>query len=122
MKFYLDEDISPKVAELLRRQGIDAVSAHETGMLGAPDENQLLFATNDGRALVTRNRDDFILLTARFFEGLKPHHGLVIVPHTLPGGDFARLASSLKILAGKHPQGLESYSVMFLSAGSGGPE
>jgi hypothetical protein len=30
VNFYLDEDISPKVAEILRKRGIDAVSAHES--------------------------------------------------------------------------------------------
>ena len=38
MKLYLDEDISPKVSEILRKKGMDAVSAHETGMLEASDD------------------------------------------------------------------------------------
>jgi len=81
VKYYQDEDISPKVAEILRKSGIDALSAHETGMLGASDEEQLSFGASVGRTLVTRNRDDFITLTVQFFEALKPHKGLIIVPH-----------------------------------------
>jgi predicted nuclease of predicted toxin-antitoxin system len=58
VKFYLDEDISPTAAEILRKKGMDPVNAHETGMLEASDDEQLAFATAKGRAMVTRNRDD----------------------------------------------------------------
>ena len=83
MKLYLDEDISPKICVILRKKGMDAVSAHETGMLEASDEEQLSFAAAEGRVMVTRNRDDFITLTVQFFEALKQHKGLIIVPHTI---------------------------------------
>lgn len=114
MKLYLDEDISPKVAEILRKKGLDAVSAHETGMLEASDEDQLAFATAEERAMVTRNRDDFITLTVQFFEGLKPHNGLIIVPYTIPGSEFGKLAALLMKYSKEHPQGLASYTIEFL--------
>lgn len=37
MKYYLDEDLSPKIAELLRKQNVDCISAHEEGILQASD-------------------------------------------------------------------------------------
>ena len=114
MKLYLDEDISPKVSVILRKRGVDAVSAHEADMLQASDEEQLTFAAADGRAIVTRNRDDFITLTVQFFEDLKPHKGLIIVPHTIPGSDFSKLASLLMKFSKGHPQGLEPYTIEFL--------
>lgn len=114
MKFYLDEDISPKVSVILRKKGMDAVSAHETGMLEASDEEQLAFAAADGRAMVTRNRDDFIILTVQFFEDLKPHKGLIIVPHTIPGSEFSKLAALLVKFSKDYPQGLEPYTIEFL--------
>lgn len=55
MKWYLDEDLSPKVAEQLRRHGVDAVSAHDVGTQGRPDAEQLLWATHEHRVLVTYN-------------------------------------------------------------------
>jgi len=115
VKFYLDEDISPKVAQILRKKNIDAISAHEVGMLGASDEDQLTAAAAEGRVLVTRNRDDFIILTVRFFEDLKPHRGLLIVPHTIPGSDFSLLSNLLTTFAKKHPKGLTTYTIEFLS-------
>ena len=115
MKFYLDEDISPKVSIILRKKGVDAISAHKTGMLVASEEEQLSFAAAAGRAMVTRNRDDFITLTVQFFNDPKPHGGLIIVPHTIPGSDFSNLATLLAKYSNHHPQGLEPYTVGFLS-------
>ena len=114
MKLYLDEDINPKVSEILRQGGMDAISAHETDMLEASDEEQLSFAAGEGRAMVTRNRDDFITLTVQFFEGMKPHKGLIIVTHTIPGSDFSKLAGLLLKYSKDHPQGLEPYTIEFL--------
>ena len=114
MKLYLDEDISPKVSEILIKRGMDAVSAHETGMLEASDDDQLAFAAAKGRAMVSRNRDDFITLTVQFFEGLKPHKGLIIVPHTIPGYEFSKLATLLMKYSKEHPQDLASYTIEFL--------
>ena len=44
MKFYLDEDLSPKIAELMRKQGIDCISAHEIKAIQISDLKQLEFA------------------------------------------------------------------------------
>ena len=115
MKHYLDEDISPKVAELLRRTGVDAASAHEKGMLGVSDEEQLMAAAKEKRVLVTRNRDDFIRLTVGFFEDLKSHYGLTIIPHSIPGSNSSLLAKILSEHAQKHPEGLDPYTNEFVS-------
>ena len=58
-------------------------------------KNYCHFASAAERTMVTRNRDDFIRLTVQFFEDLKPHKGLIIVPHTVPGSEFNKLASLL---------------------------
>jgi predicted nuclease of predicted toxin-antitoxin system len=114
VKLYLDEGISPKVSEILRKRGLDALSAHETGMLEASDDKQLAFAAAEGRAMVTGNRNDFIPLTVQFFNDLKPHRGLIIVPHTIPGSEFSKLATLLMKYSKDHPQGMESNTIEFL--------
>jgi predicted nuclease of predicted toxin-antitoxin system len=114
MKFYLDEDLSPKIAGILRKGGVDALSAHEAGMCEVSDQGQLEFAATGKRCLVTRNRDDFIRLTVRFFNDQRPHCGVLIVPYTLPGDQFSRTAGLIKKFSSRHPKGLTPYSIAFL--------
>ena len=114
MKLYLDEDISPKVSVILRKMGVDSVSAHEADMLQTSDEEQLAFAAAEGRVMVTRNRDDFITLTVQFFDDLKPHNGLIIVPHSILGSNFSKLATLLMKFSKDYPKGLEPYTIEFL--------
>ena len=114
MRFYLDEDLSPRIAEILRKSGIDALSAHQAGMCEASDQRQLDLAAAEKRCLVTRNRDDFIRLTVRFFNDHRPHCGVLIVPYTLPGDQFSRIASLIKKFSCHHEKGLAPYSIAFL--------
>jgi predicted nuclease of predicted toxin-antitoxin system len=105
MKFYLDEDLSPKIADILKG-GVDALSAHKVGMCEMSDQTQLEFAAREKRCLVTRNRDDFIRLTLQFFNSHHPHWGVLIIPHTIPGDQFSRIANLIKKFSSHHPKGL----------------
>jgi predicted nuclease of predicted toxin-antitoxin system len=115
MKFYLDEDISPKISEMLRASRIDAVSTHEVGMNQAMDSEQLEYAALEGRSLVARNRDDFIHLTVQFFNEQLPHSGVLIVPHSIPGDSLSLTANAIKEYDSKHPSGMQPYTIDFLS-------
>jgi len=110
LKFYLDEDLSYRVAELVRGLGVDAVSAHEAGAVGLSDREQLERAAREGRCLVTRNRDDYIRLTVEFFRAGLPHAGVLVVPHTVAADAFGRIAQALVEYALKHPEGLSPYT------------
>lgn len=57
IRLYLDENLSPKIAEQLKLRGIDAVSVRELGKLGGSDESHLERATRLGRVLVTSDVD-----------------------------------------------------------------
>ena len=116
MKYYLDEDLSPKIAELLRKQNVDCISAHEVGMLQASDAEQLKFSAGNRRCFITKNRDDFIRLTVQFFNEHLPHFGVLIIPNTIPGDQFSRIADALAGYARLHPGGIQSYTIDFLSS------
>ena len=114
VRYYFDEDISPKIAEILRQEGIDAVSAHEAGMLQISDLEQLEYASSNKRCIVTRNRSDYIRLTIHFFNENRPHSGVLIIPYSYPGDQFKIIAKALKEYALKHKEGLPSYTIDFL--------
>jgi len=117
LKYYLDEDLSPKIAEILRKNHVDAVSAHEVGMLQSSNIERMDRASSEGRCLVTRNRNDFIRLTVQFFNEHRSHAGILIVPHTLPGDNFSRIAKAIvkhHLKCGKSK--LESYAIDFLES------
>lgn len=57
MKFHLDENVDHAIADGLRRRGIDVTTSTEANLLAADDESQLTFALNEGRVIITHDRD-----------------------------------------------------------------
>ena len=90
---------TPTIAQIGRNLGLDITSAVELRRLGVSDEDHLEFATREGRCLVTRDRDDFIGLTKRFFDEQRTHAGVLLVPRSMPGGQFHRIARAIKAYA-----------------------
>lgn len=106
MKLHLDEDLSPRVAEMLRARGIDAVSAHEIGATQLPDAAQRRNAALAGGAPVTRNARHFVALTSDALRRHDPHAGVIICPPSVRGSELQRIADSLATLAEQYPRGL----------------
>ncbi len=102
MRFLLDEDLPPLVAEVARGLGLDASSVHELDRRGLPDDEQLRRAARDPRVFVTRNRDDFIRLTVQWFRTGEAHPGVVVVPRSLPNDQPERIAHALAAWAAAH--------------------
>lgn len=99
MKVCLDEDISPQGAVILRSMGVDATSVHELGRQGLSDREQLEFSATEGRCLVTRNRNDFLILTREFFGKGLPHAGVLIIPWTISPDNFRLIAKRIALYA-----------------------
>jgi uncharacterized protein with PIN domain len=55
IRFHLDENVDPAVAEGLRRRGVDVTTSQDARLLHASDEKQLAFVLAEGRILVTHD-------------------------------------------------------------------
>jgi predicted nuclease of predicted toxin-antitoxin system len=101
LRFLLDEDVSAPVAAGLRARGIDAVSVYEIGRSNQriSDPEQLQFAVEQGRVLVTYNRGDFQVLDALWQAESRPHSGILWCTDTIvrrPGiGELIRALSAM---------------------------
>lgn len=91
LRLYLDEDVDPLLARVLRDRGHDCVSTLEAANRGLSDEDQLSYATNQGRAIVTFNIKDFVQLAKRRGGS---HAGIIVSDH-LPFRDLLRRISAM---------------------------
>jgi predicted nuclease of predicted toxin-antitoxin system len=57
IRFHLDENCHPAIAEGLRRRGIDVTTTPEMSLLSATDEQQVAFSLAQGRVLFTQDHD-----------------------------------------------------------------
>jgi predicted nuclease of predicted toxin-antitoxin system len=97
-RLYLDEDVIPEVARILRSRGIDAVSVHEVGATGLSDEEQLERATAENRVLLTNNYRDFLGLFARWLEVGRPHAGIIVSYRQYTRDELRLLADAIEAL------------------------
>ncbi|MBI3319033.1 MAG: DUF5615 family PIN-like protein [Candidatus Omnitrophica bacterium] len=75
VRLYLDEDVRPLLAEILRDRGFDAISASRTHRLGLTDREQLEVAIKERRALLTHNIRDFVRLHTELADR---HEGIIV--------------------------------------------
>jgi predicted nuclease of predicted toxin-antitoxin system len=88
IKLYLDEDVHPDLAPVLRNMGFDVVTTIEVGNKGSTDEEQLEYARKNKRAVCTFNVKDFVQLYNHFYKENKQHAGIIVssqinLPETL---------------------------------------
>ena len=78
IKILLDEDVHSPLAEALRRRGYDAVHVQEVGRKGIEDAQQLAYAAQQMRCLVSFNVSDFARLHAEYAGEGKTHAGILL--------------------------------------------
>jgi len=92
---YFDEDVSVGIVDNLRTRGFDVLSSRAADALGKSDDDQMLYAVSQKRAIVTHNRADFELQHTKFLEqGLK-HYGVIIAKRRKDAEVAAKLLSLL---------------------------
>lgn len=92
IKLYLDEDVHKKVATALRLKGYDVVSTHEVQKQSLSDEQQLVFAVAEERAIFTFNAGDFDRLHKKQISNGPKHYG-IILSKQIPLGDTVKRLS-----------------------------
>jgi predicted nuclease of predicted toxin-antitoxin system len=78
IELYLDEDVSALLATLIRSRGFSATTAREEGRLGYNDDEQLAYATEHNKAILTHNRNDFVALANEYYAQERTHCGIII--------------------------------------------
>lgn len=92
LRFHLDEDTEAHaLVRALRDRGIDVTTSSEATLNEVGDEEQLIWAATQGRALVTYNAADFCRLHTEFVGTGRHHAGIVIAEQQrLPVGEMMR--------------------------------
>ncbi len=91
VKYYLDQNVHHSVAIPLRQAGIDVVTAYETRRCGFDDPDQLAYAAENGRVVVTYDQDYLVLHSTGI-----AHAGIAWAPATKYSiGELAELLETL---------------------------
>jgi predicted nuclease of predicted toxin-antitoxin system len=78
LRLLLDEQYSRQIAEQLRERGYDVIAVKEQAELeGIDDERLLRRARDEGRALLTNNVSDFVLLLRDWTRQGDEHAGMI---------------------------------------------
>jgi hypothetical protein len=107
VKLLLDEMYPARLARALRERGADAEGVDERSPLrGLADEELLVVAAREGRALVSENVADFMRLYGEWGAAGRRHAGIVIALSSrfsrIPAG-YEALVDSLVELCAQRP-------------------
>jgi hypothetical protein len=111
VKALLDEQLSPAIAELLRKRGHDVQAVGERADLaGQPDQVILETAATEDMVVITNNVKDFRPLAAERLARGETHAGLILLPSKRARTRAAvePLADAIHQIFGEHPAGLPS--------------
>jgi predicted nuclease of predicted toxin-antitoxin system len=97
MRFLVDANLSPRVAELLRSHGHDALAVRDAGLADASDDEILDHAVADNRTVISHDTDFGTLLAFRRLR--KPSFILVRSSDPLsPDEQAALIAANLDVI------------------------
>lgn len=111
MKALLDEQLSPKIAELLRSQGHDVQAVGERAdLVGQSDRRILEVAASEERVVITNNVKDFRPLASERLARGESHAGLILLPSKRSRTPAAvqPLADAIMRVFGEHPDGMSA--------------
>lgn len=98
MKLALDHHYPTAIAEQLRRAGHDAAAAVEQDRHREPDEALLRLCVADGRALLTNNVGDLVVIARSWAVRGQSHAGLVLTSDASLPRTRAMIGTYVKLL------------------------
>ena len=102
VRLYIDEDVHVDLALALRRQGFDAVNAHEMGLLSMKDPEVWNYFIQENRILFTYNVVHFAPRHKAWVEAGKEHPGIIFSSHYMGRvGPLIRDSSALLLRTDK---------------------
>ena len=92
IRLFTDEMITNRLARELRRRGYDVESCQEARRSDQriPDQDQLQYATLQGRAILTFNTGDFVRLEQQLKAEGRGHAGIIVSPRIDDPGTLLR--------------------------------
>ena len=114
--FFIDEDLPPTIAEILRTAGITVTSVMHEKRQGLSDEEQLRYAASRQLVLVTANIADYVELARQWAARGHGHAGLVLVStKRFPRREARMIARALRLLTARATVSQMRNSARFLS-------
>lgn len=81
IKLYLDEDVDPLLAKVLRDRGYDVLTTQEANMFSSSDDAQLKFTISQDWAFFTHNVKHFPKIAGDYAASGKSHFGIIVSDH-----------------------------------------
>ena len=112
---YTDEDVFRALARALRDRGYDAQSCQEAGRAGqgVPDDAQLAYASQHGRAILTFNSTDFLWLDVDWKEAGREHAGIFVSAEV---GDLGELLRRVERHLNTYPPSVQHNTLLWLDS------
>ncbi len=95
ISLYLDEDVHTYIAHVLRLRGWQALTTAESQRRSATDQDQIYFATKNGRTIVTYNVRDFPRLHYEIIASGEKHSGIIVAKREDPSRNIRALLNLL---------------------------
>jgi len=89
IRLFIDEDVWLGLAATLRERGFDAIHVYEVGRGGLNDREQMAFAIQQRRAILSHNKRHYIPLVAEYYWAGRVHYGILLIDQ-LPRGELLR--------------------------------
>jgi len=89
IRLFIDEDVWLGLAAALREEGFDAIHVYEVAQGSLNDREQMTFAIQQQRAILTHNKRHYIPFVTEYYWAGKTHYG-ILVSAQLPRGELLR--------------------------------